>query len=168
MSAPPLPEIFGNYVLGDFVEVISPEAISWWPQTTGWWWLGAVALGYGLYRGWRSLRRWYHNRYRREAAERLQRLAGSAESTGLVADINRLLKLTAIAAYSREQVARLSGEDWVSFLNQRCPSAPFSREQGQLLSVATYTGQAVEADTGRQLLAAGLAWVQYHENPLDV
>ena len=167
MSAPPLPEAFGNYALGDFVEVVSPEAINWWPQTTGWWWLGAALLGYALYRGWWSLRRWYHNRYRREAADRLQLLAGAAESPGLVADINRLLKLTAIAAYSREQVARLSGDDWVSFLNQHCPGAPFSQEQGQLLSVATYTGQAVAADTGRQLLAAGLTWVQQHENPLD-
>ena len=36
MSAPPLPEAFGNYALGDFVEVISPASISWLPQTPGW------------------------------------------------------------------------------------------------------------------------------------
>ena len=29
MSAPPLPDIFGNYALGEFVEVVAPNAISW-------------------------------------------------------------------------------------------------------------------------------------------
>lgn len=167
MSAPPLPDAFGNYALGDFVEVASPEAISWWPQTTGWWWLGAILLGYALHHGWRLLRHWYRNRYRREAANRLQRLAGEPENPGLIADVNRLLKITAMAAYSREQVARLSGDEWVSFLNHHCPAAPFSVEQGQLLAEATYTAQAVEADTGQQLLNAVLAWVRQHENPPD-
>lgn len=167
MSAPPLPDTFGNYALGDFVEVASPEAVSWWPQTTGWWWLGAILLGYALYRGWRLLQHWYRNRYRREAADRLQQLVGATETPGLVADVNRLLKLTAIVAYSREKVARLSGDEWVSFLNRHCPTAPFSPQQGQLLSEATYTGQAITPETGQQLLDAVLAWVQQHENPLD-
>lgn len=167
MSAPPLPDTFGNYALGDFVEVASPEAVSWWPQTTGWWWLGAILLGYALYRGWRLLQHWYRNRYRREAADRLQQLVGATETPGLVADVNRLLKLTAIVAYSREKVARLSGDEWVSFLNRHCPTAPFSPQQGQLLSEATYTGQAIAPETGQQLLDAVLAWVQQHENPLD-
>jgi hypothetical protein len=167
VSAPPLPDTFGNYALGDFVEVASPEAVSWWPQTTGWWWLGAILLGYALYRGWRLLQHWYRNRYRREAADRLQQLVGATETPGLVADVNRLLKLTAIVAYSREKVARLSGDEWVSFLNRHCPTAPFSPQQGQLLSEATYTGQAITPETGQQLLDAVLAWVQQHENPLD-
>jgi hypothetical protein len=167
VSAPPLPDTFGNYALGDFVEVVSPEAVSWWPQTTGWWWLGAILLGYALYRGWRLLQHWYRNRYRREAADRLQQLVGATETPGLVADVNRLLKLTAIVAYSREKVARLSGDEWVSFLNRHCPTAPFSPQQGQLLSEATYTGQAIAPATGQQLLDAVLAWVQQHENPLD-
>ena len=43
MSAPPLPDTFGNYALGDFFEVVSPAAISWLPQTAGWAWLGLTA-----------------------------------------------------------------------------------------------------------------------------
>ena len=167
MSAPALPDAFGNYALGDFVEVASPAAIDWWPQTAGWLWVGAILLGYALYRGWHVLRHWYRNRYRREAASRLQRLAADPAGPGIVADINKVLKLTAMAAYSREQVARLSGDEWVTFLNRRCPAAPFSPEQGQLLAVAAYTGKVVAADAGRQLLDAGLAWVQQHEAPPD-
>jgi len=167
MSAPPLPDAFGNYALGDFVEIVAPAAISWWPQTVGWWWLGAALAAVAAHLGWKRLRRWYRNRYRREAAVRLLRLAGTADGALAVADINRLLKLTALTAFSREQVARLSGEEWVDFLNRQCPTPPFAPEHGRLLALAAYSGGAVEADAGRQLLAASLAWVREHGNPLD-
>ena len=112
MSVPPLPEIFGNYTLGDFVEVVSPEAVSWWPQTTGWLWLGAALLTWALYRAGLLLRHWYRNRYRAEATARLRRLSRDADTVELVQQVNRLLKLTALTAFSREQVARLSGAPW--------------------------------------------------------
>jgi hypothetical protein len=168
MSAPPLPEIFGNYALGEFVEAVPPAAVSWWPQTPGWWWLGAALLVFIGHRGWRALRHWYRNRYRREAAARLEQLAAAQPTGELIPEINRLLKLTALAAYSRDQVARLSGHDWVTFLNARCPVPPFSPEQGQLLAVASYAGVEVASPAADQLLAASLSWINQHENPADV
>lgn len=167
MSAPPLPDVFGNYALGDFVEVVSPADISWLPQTAAWGWLGAILLAYGLYRAGRVLRRWYRNRYRREAATRLQQLAESCNPEALVGEVNRLLKLTALVAFSRQQVARLSGEDWVSFLNRQCPGQPFSPEQAGLLALGTYRAQALDAPGRQQLIAASLRWVREHENALD-
>jgi hypothetical protein len=164
MSAPPLPDAFGNYALGDFVEVVAPAAINWLPQTTGWWWLGAALLALLVRYCWRRLRHWHRNRYRNEAIEHLQQLASSTDHATVLAELNRLLKLTALTAFSREQVARLSGADWVSFLNSQCPTPPFSQEQGQLLAVGAYSAQPVAADTFEQLLAACLIWVREHEN----
>ena len=54
MSAPPLPEAFGNYALGEFVEVVSPADISWLPQTAGWTWVGIALLLFAGHRGWRA------------------------------------------------------------------------------------------------------------------
>jgi hypothetical protein len=167
MSAPPLPDAFGNYALGDFAEVVLPAAINWWPQTAGWWWLGAALAAFAAHRSWQALRRWYRNRYRREAAARLLQLAGAGGDSIPVADINRLLKLTALVAYSREQVARLSGEEWVNFLNGHCAARPFTGEQGALLALGSYTGEALDRGTGEQLLASSLVWVREHENPRD-
>jgi len=167
-SAPPLPEAFGNYALGDFVEVVSPQTISWLPQTTGWWWLGAALLAVIARYSWQRLRHWYRNRYRREAAVRLQRLADTAERSTLVAELNRLLKLTALAAFSREQVASLSGEEWVDFLNRQCATPPFSNEQGQLLAVGAYRTGPVAGATGQPLIAACRTWVREHKNMYDV
>ena len=168
MSAPPLPEIFGNYALGDFVEVVSPDAISWLPQTTGWLWLGLALLGFCLYRGWLRLRHWYRNRYRREAQQRLQRVADFSDSEDQIGEINRLLKLTAMTAFSRQQVAQLSGSAWTDFLNRKCPSPPFSPQQGEMLALGPYRHSTIDRSSAEQLLAASLNWVREHENSTDV
>ena len=168
MSAPPLPEVFGNYALKDFVEVVPPEAISWLPQTAGWYWLGSLLAVLLLRFGWRRLRHWHHNRYRREAAARLQQLArDSAQDTWLI-ELNKLLKLTALAAFSRDQVARLSGQEWVAFLNQRCASTPFSPEQCTLLARGVYECSTVTEATRDDLISACQSWVANHEGPADV
>jgi len=168
MSAPPLPDIFGNYVLGDFVEIVSPDAISWWPQTAGWLWLGAALLILLLRYGWRRLQHWYRNRYRREAAARLRQLAQASPTEGLLIELNKLLKLTALAGFSRENVARLSGTAWVDFLNRHCASQPFSADLGKLLARGVYQ-TAVPSDATRQaLLAACLECVNQHESPAHV
>lgn len=168
MSAPPLPEIFGNYALGDFVEVVPPDAISWLPQTTGWLWLGLALLGFGLYRGWLRLRHWYRNRYRREAEQQLQQMADMADDQDQIGEINRLLKLTAMTAFSRQQVAQLSGTAWTDFLNRKCPSAPFSAQQGEMLALGPYRNLTIDRRSTEQLITASLSWVREHENPADV
>jgi hypothetical protein len=165
VSAPPLPEIFGNYALGDFAEVVSPDAVSWLPQTVGWRIVAVVLLGLVLYRGWKALRHWYRNRYRREAAVRLRQLSGAGGV--LAGDVNQLLKLTALVAFPREQVARLYGEEWTDFLNRQCPAPPFDPEAAQLLALGAYRAVAVEGQVKDALLAASLAWVKTHGNPLD-
>ncbi|MCB1854160.1 MAG: DUF4381 domain-containing protein [Halieaceae bacterium] len=168
MSAPPLPEAFGNYALGDFVEVVSPADVSWWPQTVGWLWLGAALLAWLGYRLWRLLVHWYRNRYRREAIARLRALPATAAPPGLVADINRLLKLTALAAFPRGEVASLSGEEWVAFLNRQCPQQPFSPAQCRLLALGPYTGAGLDAAGASTLVDASVEWVRRHENAADV
>jgi hypothetical protein len=168
VSAPPLPEIFGNYVLGDFVEVVSPDAVSWLPQTAGWAWLGGLLLIFLLRYSWKRLRHWYRNRYRREAAARLEQLANTPDHEAWLIELNKLLKLTALAAYSREQVARLSGPDWVAFLNRNCLTAPFTEELGGLLARGTYTNAPTTDSARAQLFAASLTWVRTHESPAHV
>ncbi len=168
MSAPPLPDAFGNYALGDFVEVVSPEAISWLPQTTGWAWLAVFAFALAMHRGWRRLQRWHRNRYRREATARLQQLSPATLGEQLVAEINKLLKLTAMAAYNREQVAGLYGEPWTNFLNRQCDSVTFSQEQAALLAMGAYRPVALDSGTADALLEASLAWVRQHRDPADV
>jgi hypothetical protein len=168
VSAPPLPEVFGNYALGEFIEVVAPAAVSWLPQTVGWLWVGLALLCLSLHRGWKWLRHWYRNRYRREAAARFRLLAAQSHPESMVRESNRLLKLTALAAYSREQVARLSGPQWVKFLNSQCDQTAFNTQQGELLALGAYSTRPLDAATAQQLIGACQDWVRYHKNQFDV
>lgn len=163
MTAPPLPDIFGNYALENFTEIVSPDNVSWLPQTVGWLGLGLALLALTLRYLWHTLKHWYRNRYRREAVIRLRALATASQSGELIADINRVLKITALVAFSRERVAKLSGETWVNFLNQQCEQPPFNTEQMTLLANAVY--RAEENDGQHQLLAASVLWVEQHRIP---
>jgi hypothetical protein len=162
VNAPPLPDAFGNYTLGDFVEVVSPPDISWLPQTAGWAWLGGVLCAMVLYRAWRWLGHWHRNRYRREAVARLRGLSPEDLGEQLVAEVNKLLKLTAMVAYSRRRVASLYGQKWASFLNRQCPAAPFSSEQARLLATGAYNPVKLDAATATALLQSSLDWVREH------
>jgi hypothetical protein len=168
MSAPELPDIFGNYALGDFVEIVAPGPVSWWPQTAGWLWVG-VFLGLMLARSlWRRWREWHRNRYRREALARLSELGQHGTDANFPGQINELLKLTALAAWSRTRVASLCGQDWVDFLNQNCQPAPFQSPLAELLATGPYATAVLDADTGRRLLAASRTWIVEHRGPADV
>ena len=71
--------------------------------------LGAVLLLYIA----RRLRHWYRNRYRREALAELGKLAQAGSGEAWLTELNRLLKLTALAGYPRERFAQLCGREWV-------------------------------------------------------
>jgi hypothetical protein len=164
VSLPPLPEIFGNYALGDFNEVVSPPAIDWLPQTPGWYVVAAALAVLLLRRLWRALLHWHRNRYRGEA---LRRLAALAQTAGSPAAINEVLKLCAMAARSREQVASLSGPAWPDFLNGLCDSPPFDPDTREWLAERVYREDQPDPATAEALLVAAMRWVREHRNRFD-
>jgi hypothetical protein len=131
-------------------------------------WLAVLLIILLLRYGWRRLHHWYRNRYRREAAARLRLLAQDNDSDTLLIELNKLLKLTALAAFSREQVASLSGHAWVNFLNRQCPSQPFSGDIGLLLATGVYETARQPQARQQALLAACRDWIEQHEGPLHV
>ena len=168
MSAPPLPEVFGNYALRDWVEVVSPDGIDWWPQTAAWGWLTAIVLVFLGRIVWRRTLHWYRNRYRREALVRLSHLKQLEDSTQFLVQLNKLLKLTALVAYSRAQVAQLTGNAWLDFLNSECEQPLFDDTLSQLLASGPYSATALDPQKRDQLLTASRAWIQAHYGVLNV
>jgi len=150
---------FGNTFLDRLQEISLPEAVAWTPQTAGWYVLGALAL-LGLLRLAVALhRRRTANRYRRAALAQL----GAARTP---AEIAALLKRTALAAYPRAEVAGLSGEAWLDFLDRTSGTTDFTGGPGQLLADAPYqrAAEVPEAEV-RDLLAASKRWIRAHRRP---
>ncbi|MFA1560118.1 DUF4381 domain-containing protein [Aliivibrio fischeri] len=58
-----------SYILKKLSEVTVPEHVSWFPQTIGWKILAFVLLAFIVYKSVLWLKRWWTNRYRREALD---------------------------------------------------------------------------------------------------
>ena len=129
---------FGNYLIHGIDEVIVPDAISWWPSTSGWIVVGAVAGMLLLAKVSQIARRWWRNRYRREALRQLGELQGRTEPMEVVSKLPFYIKATALHAYPREEVASLSGNDWLAYLDAHYQGPSFQQEIGQELLRCAY------------------------------
>ena len=136
---PELPERFGNPLLrGSLVEIDALGAIDWVPQTAGGYALALLLAGWSGWRLWHRLRHWLRNRYRREALKRLRAVQPSPSLEAL----NSLLKITAMVASSRKEVAPLTGDAWCQWLQSRTPEPIFSDSSIHLLGETVYHAAA--------------------------
>ena len=92
----------------------------------------------------------------------MQELRNNGNRDCLAPELNRLLKLVALVAYSREAVAKLSGPAWTDFLNLQCETAAFSDDQLQLLATASYRQRDIDEAFAQGLMDAGLRWILDH------
>ncbi|MFK8048509.1 MAG: DUF4381 domain-containing protein [Halioglobus sp.] len=168
MKTPPVPEVFGNYALKEFSEIVYPPDISWMPQTLGW---KILAFGLSIFLSYylsQKLRRYYHNRYRREGIARLKNANLGGNSEDLVGQLNHLLKLVAMTAYPRAEVASLSGQSWSAFLNKQCAEPVFTRQQEEILGTGSYRQTVLDEQSAQDLVHASLTWITSHRDSQDV
>ncbi|MBR9786366.1 MAG: DUF4381 domain-containing protein [Vibrionaceae bacterium] len=69
-----LPKPPGSYILSELHDVTVPPSISWYPQTIGWKILAAVFVLALAYIAYRFLRKWWVNRYRKEALDMISQI----------------------------------------------------------------------------------------------
>ena len=100
--------------------------------------------------------------FRREATVRLRHIRYNLDRASVVGELNRLLKLVALVAYSREKVARLSGEPWAEFLSRQCEAPVFSAKQLRLLATGSYQTVSIDDVAAQGLVDASLQWVLEH------
>jgi hypothetical protein len=132
-------------------DIVLPEPVSWMPQTGGWLALLAIVLVVVAWAAWAGLRRRHANRYRRQALERLDRieqaLADPQARAAALTELPVLLKQTALACRPRSEVASLTGDPWLRFLDASYGGSGFTDGPGRLLPVLAYQarpGRGVE------------------------
>ena len=76
-------------------------------------------------------------------------------------DYSALLKRVALTAYPRSDVASLTGEAWVAFLDRTLNSNDFSMGSGQAL-IASHYEPDVNCDPGA-LHQLGTQWIKHHK-----
>jgi hypothetical protein len=139
------------YHLHDFYQ---PQPPSWMPHTVGWYFVFALVVVFAAWPAWRAWAHWRRNRYRRVAIRELKTIEASA--------IPSLLKRTALAAWPREQVASLSAEQWLRFLEKHAPGKELSKEAGRLLVEVDYREARLTAEQEIALRKAAGDWIRGH------
>ena len=96
-------------------EIPLPVPVSYAPQTIGWYIVGALLVAGLAWLAVRWHRSWRANRYRRAALAELC-AAGARGQPGHA--LPALVKRTALSFAPREEVAGLSGDRWLEFLDR--------------------------------------------------
>lgn len=157
-----------------------PDPVSWWPPAPGWWLIvGLVLAACALVLRW-----WWRRRQQgapaRAAMAELGRLRAGLAADGdgrhYAAAVSALLRRLALARYPREQVAGLTGADWLAFLDRSGGGGRFAEGPGRVLAGIPYRlPEGPLDDRGRDqtdptLDSAGLArlagdWIRAHRRP---
>lgn len=142
------------------------DSIPWWPLATGWWYLaGAVVvlllvmfvrywmMATGIWLGWRGDAR----RQLRLLKKRLR----EDDPRVLAGQLSELLRRIALARCKRREVAGLTGDRWLQWLNEHDGSRFDWLQRGQLLLTAPYmpSGKPVARKELATLISAASRWV---------
>lgn len=119
-----------------------PEAIGWWPIAPGWWLvivLLLVGLGY-LFRLY--LRTRSRGAARRGALRQLNELTAEFEqhrdAVAFCSRLSELLRRTMLAYAPRHEVAGLTGDAWLAWLDRDLDKPRFQGEAGRKLLELPY------------------------------
>jgi hypothetical protein len=140
----------------DLRDIRPPGEPSLWPPAPGWWLLAAlVLLGIGLIarRGWSA---WRRERRRRRVIAELEGWRGEIAAPVLAAGISALLKRAALARFGRRDVAALTGDAWLDFLDHTGGDGRFAHGPGRLLAETPYA-PATELDAEQTTALIDLA-----------
>lgn len=123
-----------------------PEQIGWWPLAPGWWLVllvVATLIGYGL---WRAYKKRQHNAPRRYAMRELARYETEylehRNPVTLGKQLSELLRRGMLAYSPREEVAGITGEAWLEWLDHGMPLPYFHTEGGRSLLQLPYRDPA--------------------------
>jgi hypothetical protein len=134
-----------NKELEGLKEISLPDPVPFIPQTLGWFIVFGILF---LLMGWliyRFFRRRKQNRYRRIALIKLKSVSEGLDRGKAyvkIREIPELVKWTALQCYGRKQVARLSGDEWLAFLDNSFKSSGFKNGPGRLLPELAYGAES--------------------------
>lgn len=148
-------------------DIAMPPQVSWMPQAWGWSVLAGALLIMLAVIGIGWILRYRANAYRREAVALVnvieERLRDPAARREGLRDIAEILKRTALAAWPRSEVASLSGNAWVRFLEEHDDGG---RMLQRLVDDFEYRGAGLDtdlpSDVCSELVVAARNWIERH------
>jgi hypothetical protein len=156
----------------DLRDIHLPEPVSWWPPAPGWWVLFAVLclLAAAAYI---SRKIYKSKQLNRDIKSELEQIRNQYSNTGNRAELAQalsiLLRRACISFYPERDIAGLTGENWLAYLDESCGGSTagkkFRSETGRILLTAPYLPTDISTDDSRldfdakQLIALCETWL---------
>lgn len=146
--------------LSNLRDIIVPPDVPLWPPAPGWWIVGAAVLASAALLSAMAVLRYRRDAYRRAALVELTNIE-PLPSCEAAQHVTAVLKRAALVAYPRAEVAMLSGEAWLGFLDRTGHTETFTRGPARALLSLAYGGGSESSDLPA-IISAASAWVRQH------
>lgn len=137
-----------------------PDPIGWWPLAIGWWILIGLAVIVAAWLIHKAVLKRQHNAARRFALREFQGIETAFRQDGdavtLGKRLSQLLRRAMLAYSPRADVAGLTGEEWLRWLDRDLPVPYFHTDGGKSLLQLPYRdpqGDFADIDTNALLAA---------------
>ena len=141
-----------------------PDPIRFSFETPGWYLLAGILFLLILLLLLKWLKRYRQNAYRREALKNLtiiEERFNTQHDVLCLPDVLVLLKVVAIKAYGRQQVAELHGNDWLLFLESKGEHTPFTQYK-QTVFNSLYETVDVDMKELKKIMELSKKWIKTH------
>jgi len=119
-----------------------PELVGLWPLAPGWWLLIALAAAGLIYLLYQQFLKWRWNAARRVALAELAKVRreydGGADALTLAIELSELLRRSMLAYAPRGEIAGLTGDSWLEWLDRGLEDRPFMDGSGKTLESLPY------------------------------
>ncbi len=147
-----------------------PESVSWWPLAPGWWiTLGLLVLAAAVVYLLKLVRD--RQQLSKQSLEEFTRLVSRYQAErnaqSLLSDISQLIRRVSITQFENENIAALTGNAWLEFLDDTLAGKKngrdikFCSDLGAYLVAAQYQKtSSIDEHKLDQLLVLSKAWLQ--------
>jgi len=145
--------------LSGLKDIHIPVEPSWWPPALGWWLL--LIWGIIIIMIFAAIFLYWYTTPKQYALRALKYYYKTDSGAVMLArHMSALMKRISLLKFPRDQVAKLTDDEWIDFLLEKTGNA-FSEKQLQLLATATYMPEkSLTPNNPSDLYLAGRAAVQ--------
>ena len=148
----------------DLGPLLEPDPIPFSFSTPGWYALAVVLIISGALFLVKWVKNYNLNAYRRKAIAKVNQLKTIDEKPKNEETLRQLLtilKIVAVQAYGRAQVASLSGENWLNFLEAKGHDTPFTQYK-QAIALSIYQQKKTDQKTVDEISDLTKKWIKTH------
>ena len=148
----------------DLGPILEPDPVKFSFETPGWYVVGILILLTCFYLTFRLIKQYKQNAYRRQALKELTQINPSSSNNQLNLQLSELfviLKMVALKAYGRKNVATLYGKPWLIFLESKAKNTPFSKYEA-IISSTIYENAKPDIKELNELKSLSKKWIQTH------